>query len=142
MLFRSLGLSGNGLRGYWCRRSPHGTGSPPGRQLPSWSPQTPASGSPFLGAGGQEPLKTQVKLSFGLCVNYFPQLPQNEKQQIFVNGAQTTLQYRISSQAATGMRRGGGASQQEKDKRQTTSKDSRKVVVPVLLVPALWQSYC
>lgn len=43
-----LGLSGNGRHGYWCRRSPLGTGSPPRRPHLSWSPQTPESTSPCL----------------------------------------------------------------------------------------------
>lgn len=45
-----LGLSGSGRHGYWCRHNPHGTGSPPRHQRLSWSPQTPESVSPCLGA--------------------------------------------------------------------------------------------
>lgn len=50
-----LGLSGSDHREYWCRRSPHDTGSPPGRPLPSSSPQTPMSETPYLESGRARP---------------------------------------------------------------------------------------
>lgn len=46
--------SGNDLRGCWCSCSPRGRGSLPGRPPPSWSPQTPESGSPCLFGGKRE----------------------------------------------------------------------------------------
>lgn len=56
-----LCLSGSGRHGYWCRRSPPDTRSPPRRLHLSWSPQKPESTSPYLVNREKRHLRLNIK---------------------------------------------------------------------------------